>query len=135
MKMKRFLKRFFITTFSLYLIVLSIPGVSLSDGLEPLLISALVLTLLNKLAKPLLKLLFLPFNLITLGLFGWVINVVTLYLLTLIVPSLKIQAFTFNGFSWNNLVIPSFDLSAFYTYILASFALGLITSFLRWLVK
>jgi len=133
--MKRFLKRFFITTLSLFLIVLLIPGVSLSDGLEPLLVSALALTFLNKLAKPLLKLLFLPFNLITLGLFRWVINVATLYLLTLLVPSLKIQAFTFNGFSWSNLVIPSFDLSVFYTYVLASLALGLITSFLRWLIK
>lgn len=133
--MKRFLKRFFITTLSLYIIILLIPGVSLTDGLKPLLLSALVLTFLNKLAKPLLKLLFLPFNLLTLGFFRWLINVVTLYLLTLIVPSLKIQAFTFAGFSWNNIVIPPFNFSAFYTYVLASFVLSLTTSFLRWLIK
>ncbi len=133
--MKRFLKRFFITTLSLYLIVLFIPGVSLNDGLKPLLISALALTFLNKLAKPLLKLLFLPFNLVTLGLFRWLINVITLYLLTIIVPSLTIQAFTFNGFSWSSLTIPSFDLGTFYAYVLVSFVLGLTTSFLRWLIK
>lgn len=135
MKPRSFLYHFFINTLALYFIILLIPGVTLTDGLEPLLLSGLVLTFLNKLAKPLLKLLLLPFNLLTLGLFRWLINVITLYLLTLVVSSLKIQGFVFPGLSYQGFVIPSVNLNTLYTYILASFILSLITSLLRWLTK
>lgn len=135
MNIKKFLYRFFINILALYLIILLIPGLSLTGGLKPLLFCGVALTFLNKLAKPFLKLLLLPFNLVTLGLFSWLINVITLYLLTLIVPDLKVSAFTFPGFSYQGFTIPTLELNIVYTYILASFTLSLITSLLRWLTK
>lgn len=135
MGIKKFLYRFFINILALYLLILIIPGLSLAGGLKPLFLCGIVLTFLNKLAKPFLKLLLLPFNLITLGLFSWLINVITLYLLTLIVPELKVAGFTFPGFSYQGFTIPALELNIFYTYILASFSLSLISSLLRWLTK
>lgn len=52
---------------------------------------ALVLGILNSTLKPILKLLTLPINFITLGLFGLVINVFILYVATLLVPGLVIS--------------------------------------------
>lgn len=52
---------------------------------------ALVLGILNSTLKPILKLLTLPINFITLGLFGLVINVFILYVATLIVPGFVIS--------------------------------------------
>lgn len=131
--MKKFLYHFAINALALYLIIHLIPGITLVDGLKPLLIASLVLTLLNKLARPILKLLLLPFNLVTLGLFSWLVNVITLYLLQLLVPALKISGFHFTGFSYQGFTLPPMDLNIIYTFILASFALSLITALLRWL--
>lgn len=50
-----------------------LPGISIS-GIYIALISALLLGLINATIKPVLKVLTLPLNIITLGLFSWVIN-------------------------------------------------------------
>jgi putative membrane protein len=52
---------------------------------------ALVLGILNSTLKPILKLLTLPINFITLGLFGLVINLFILYIATLLVPGFVIS--------------------------------------------
>jgi putative membrane protein len=52
---------------------------------------ALVLGILNSTLKPILKLLTLPINFITLGLFGLVINLFILYVATLLVPGFVIS--------------------------------------------
>ena len=56
-----------------------------------LVIAAAILTLINKILKPIAKLFFGPLILITFGLFLIVINAATLYLLDLWIEPLKIQ--------------------------------------------
>lgn len=56
-----------------------------------LLILALVITLVNFFIKPILRLIFLPFIWITLGLFSFVINIIILKLVTCFTASLLIQ--------------------------------------------
>lgn len=135
MRRKNLLYQFFINLLALYLITLLISSVSLTGGIKPLILSSLALAFLNKLVKPILKLLLLPFNLLTLGLFSWLINVITLYLLTLFVPAFKISPFYFDGLSLQGFTIPSINFNLFYTYILVSFSLSLLTSTLRWLTN
>lgn len=57
-----------------------VPGFSVNGGWKGYVISALVLMLLNLLIKPVLKLLTLPLIIISLGLFGLVINGIILWL-------------------------------------------------------
>ena len=56
-----------------------------------LLIVSVVLALLSATLKPLLQLLFLPLNVITLGIFGWIINGAVLGLAMFIVPGISLQ--------------------------------------------
>lgn len=133
-KIRKYLRLFLINTAALWLIIRAFGGVSLSGGYQTLFLTALVLTLINLFVRPLIKLLFLPINLVTLGAFRWVINVLALYLVTLIVPEFKISAFLFPGFSYQGFVVPSFPLSTFWAFILSSFLLSLIASLLVWLV-
>ena len=63
-----------------------------SDGWA-LLIAALVFTLVNFFLKPLLAILSIPFILVTLGLFYFLINVLMLYLTAWIAPQFTIASF------------------------------------------
>ena len=67
-------------------------GVSL-DGVLPALLAALVLGVVNALIRPVLILLTLPINLVTLGLFTFVINAGLLCLAAWLAPGFAIASF------------------------------------------
>lgn len=69
-----------------------LPGVAVS-GFGVAVIVALVLGILNALIKPILVLLTLPINILTLGLFTLVINAALVLLATKIVPGFIVNGF------------------------------------------
>lgn len=69
-----------------------LPGVALS-GFGGALVVALVLGILNTFIKPLLILLTLPINILTLGLFTFVINALLMMLTSALVPGFKLDGF------------------------------------------
>lgn len=69
-----------------------LPGVSLS-GFVPALVTALLLGLVNAFIKPVLLLLTLPINILTLGLFTLVINAALIMLIARLVPGFQVQGF------------------------------------------
>ncbi|NMC75056.1 MAG: phage holin family protein [Geobacteraceae bacterium] len=77
--MKRFLMKWLITTVSLVVVLHVVSGIH-TDRRETTVVAALVLGLLNAFLRPLLMLLALPVNLMTLGLFTLVINGFIFYL-------------------------------------------------------
>jgi len=110
-------------------------GIEFLNSYQTIALTALVLTLLSTLVKPLIKILLIPINLLTLGAFRWLINVITLWLVTLIVPQFKIGSFVFQGLDWNGFIIPSFFVAKFWVFVLASLFISLVTSFVLWLTK
>lgn len=62
-----------------------------------LLIVSVVLALLSATIKPILQLLFLPLNIITLGIFGWLINAAVLGLALFVVPGVSLQPMVLLG--------------------------------------
>ncbi len=89
----------------------------------------------NLLLVPLLKLLLLPLNLLTLGLFAWVSNVLALYILVSLIPYFMVLPYQFPGYSTDGIVIPAVNLSAFQFVILASFVIGFLIHFIHWIIK
>lgn len=71
-----------------------LPGVRLS-GFGAALITALVLGLINTFIRPVLMLLTLPFNILTLGLLTFVINA-----LLIMLTSALVSGFSVGGFMW-----------------------------------
>jgi len=133
--MKSFIRNILFNAFSIFLISQVVSGMKVSGGLIAYLIGGFALTLLMVLLKPILKILTLPLNIITLGMFSFVINVIIFYLLTVFVPSIIISAFTFPGLSFSGFVIPSFYLNTLFAFILISFLQSVVVSFLTWLIK
>jgi putative membrane protein len=69
-----------------------LPGVQL-EGFFPALVAAVVLGLVNAVIKPILLLLTLPINLLTLGLFTVVINALLVWFTSKLVPGFHIANF------------------------------------------
>lgn len=112
-----------------------IPALSITEGVKGLLIVSLAFMGANILLIPLLKILLLPLNLLTVGLFSWLANVLGLYFLVTIMPFFKVSSFYFPGGNYDGFAIPSFNLSPFLVVIVASFLIGFIHHFLNWLIK
>lgn len=88
-----------------------IPGIEV-DGFKSALLVVVIIALINIFIKPLLVLITLPINLLTLGLFIFVINALLLLLLGRIAPGFEVDGF----------------LSAFLGSVVISFLGALISS-------
>lgn len=108
---------------------------TIGAGIQNLLMAAVILTLLNVLLKPIIKILFLPINALTLGLFSLVINAGVFYLFLRLVPAIRISAWTFPGFTFEGITLPKTQLGYFGTIFVASFISSLITNLLSFLVQ
>lgn len=131
--MKTLLRYFLINLTSLVVASKLIPGLTYTGGIKSLIIGAGAFMLINLILVPLLKILFLPLNLLTLGLFSWIVNVLALYALTTI-SSFVLVPFNFSGITISGIIIPPLTLTVFWVAVAASFLIGVITQFLQWLV-
>ena len=67
-----------------------LPGVKV-DGFLTALVVAIVLSVVNTFVKPLVLLLTLPINILTLGLFTFIVNALMILLVSAIVPGFKVD--------------------------------------------
>ncbi|MEE9555215.1 MAG: phage holin family protein [candidate division Zixibacteria bacterium] len=111
---KRFLLKFLVTSASMLVVVKILPWAEVSDPIA-LVVAALLLGIFNSLLRPLLIILTLPINIISLGLFTFVINGLILYLI----------AFLVSGFELKN----------FASAILASIMISIVSGTINWLIK
>jgi len=109
------------TALSLLVVDLIVPGVNLST-FSAALIAAVAVGLVNSFVKPILSVLSLPLNLVTLGLFSLVVNGICFWLAATLVPGFSVHgilAFIFgpiilsavNAFLSNYLAQRSIDLN------------------------
>jgi putative membrane protein len=81
-----------ITTVAIIISAYVLPGVTVT-GLFAALVTALVLGFLNAIIRPILLILTLPLNILTLGLFTFVINALLIMLTSAIVPGFEVRNF------------------------------------------
>ncbi len=86
------LARWFLNALALLFVAYVVPGIRV-DGIYAALITALVLGVMNALVRPILLLLTLPINLVTLGLFTFVINALMLWLVSTMVKGFSVASF------------------------------------------
>lgn len=111
------------------------PGLSYEGGFRTLAIGAVGLMAMNLVVIPLLKVVFLPLNILTLGIFTWVINVIALYLLTTMIPQFKLIPYSFPGAEFLGINIPAQNLTVLWVAIIASFMIGFAGRFFHWLTS
>jgi putative membrane protein len=106
----RFLVRLLLNGVAIIIAAWFVPGVRLA-GVPPALVAGALLGFVNALIRPILLLLTLPFTLITLGLFIFVVNAIC--------------------FALTAALVPGFDLSGFF----AAFFGALVVSLVSWILN
>ena len=133
--MKKLARIFLFSLFALWLTPNLIGGIKIVGDWQTYIISSAALSLIFLFVKPVLRLFLLPVNLLSLGLLSWVVNVAILYLLTLIIPQIKISDWNFPGISYEGFVIPSYYFNQIATFVIVSLILSFIINFLVWISK
>lgn len=87
--MAKSLLHLLITTLAIILVSHFVPGIRVADFTTALLV-AFVLALINLLVRPVLLVLTLPINLLTLGLFTFILNGLLLWFVTYFVPGFAV---------------------------------------------
>ena len=100
-----------------------LPTVTIANW-TAMIIAGIVMVLINKILKPILKLLFLPINIVTLGLFSIVINVAMLWLVTYLVP----------GFHISKMVLLGVPLNQFMSILVVSILIGFVNNFVSFVL-
>lgn len=121
--MKMLIRSIIVTILSILVLSWLLPAVSVTNTVT-LIMAGIALAVLNTLIKPVLKLLLLPINLLTLGLLGWLINILMIYAAMWLVP----------GFSIAPIALLGIQLSEFWSVVLVSVLLSLVGSFFQGLL-
>ncbi len=133
--MKSIFRNIVFYSVALFLTAQVITGLKISGDFTTYIIGGVVLGALFLIVKPILSILTLPLNIVTLGLFSFVINAIILYLLTILVPSISVNAFTFEGINYGGFTIPKFYLNSFFAFVVASIVISFIVGLLKWIIK
>ena len=128
-----FIRNYFVMSVVLFVSVWFLPNVSLGypvgrsftmalflEKLPVFLVTTLLITFLSLIARPVLKLLALPINFMTLGLFNIVINVFLIWLTSYLVPEFQISRLAYGDWQFN----------LFFSYAAVSVVFGLAEGFL-----
>ena len=81
--------RFLINAIALYLIAKFVPGFNHDVGVWTAIVAAIIFGIVNAVIGPILRLITLPINWITHGLFSIVVNFILFWLTVLIAPNFK----------------------------------------------
>jgi putative membrane protein len=123
--MRKLIVKILSTAASFYIAQYLLAGVHIEPTWSAYLITGLVFVVFNFILSPIIKLLLLPINLLTLGLFRWVTNVLVLYLFDLLYDGVRIASFTYPGYTSSLIALPSGHLSLFWVLVLTSLIMSL----------
>ena len=126
--MRKIIVNILSTALSFYVAQYFLSGVHLTNTWGSYLVASLVFVIFNFVLTPIIKLLLLPINLLTLGLFRWVTNVLVLYLFDLVYDGISITSFTFAGYTSSLISLPATHLNLFWVLVLLSLIMSLTYS-------
>jgi len=132
---KKYARLLVISLIAFLVVAYYYPGFSYGGDTLILLLAAAIFALLNIFVKPVLKLLSLPFNLLTFGFFSFLVNVIVLYGVNYAIPKFKIVGFHFAGYTYSGFSLPAYDFNQLASALLASLFIGLTATVLHWIFR
>lgn len=133
--MKSLLRASLINAFSLFVLTQMLTGVKVSGGISSYIFGGIALTIIYKALKPILNIISLPLNIITMGATSFLINILLFYIATSLIPQISINAFTLNSMSFAGFITPTLNLNTFFAYASAALIQSVLVSFISWLRK
>jgi putative membrane protein len=133
--MRELLKRVSTNALSLFLVSLLFSGLSISGGVANYLTAGLLLAVFSTVLDPIVRIITLPFNILTLGLLSFLTTLAALFVLTLFYSNVSVNAFTFSGISFLGLSIGKIAFSRVLSFVVISATIYLSNRFLTFLFE
>lgn len=129
--MRSIFKQIILSIVSFFVVGYFFPGIEF-EKIEILVIASVVFAILIMAVKPVLKLISLPLNLFTFGLFSFFSGALLLYLVSFAVWGFSIVAFDFPGVEISGFFVPKFQAIAIFSALIASTFISWLNTLLRW---
>jgi len=133
--MKRIIRIMLVHILALYLASQIAGGLEFQNNMESLFVAGAAMGLASFTIKPIIKVLLLPLTLATLGLFSFLANVITLYIVDLALNQFAVTGFNFSGASLQIISLPSANYNGLLAYIAFAIIISFITTLVNWLRK
>jgi len=105
------------------------------NNLDNIVIIAFLLTFFELILKPVINLLLLPINILTLGLIKVIINTVGLYFVQFLIDNFKISSITSQTIVWEGVTIAPMQFQGFASYVVLSLTLSIFISVVTFFTK
>ena len=115
-----------INSLSIFLVSLFLPGFHVSGAFTSFIIGGALLTIAATFLDPIMKIITLPFNILTLGFLSFLTTLAALLLITVFYGNIGVSAFTFEGFTFAGIVIQKNQLSLPLSFIVISATIYLL---------
>jgi putative membrane protein len=127
--MKGFIVGTIATAITFAIVAYLLPQIDYGGSIQTLIVVAIIFGLVNGFIAPVVKALSLPISMMTMGLFGIVVNAVLLLLVAWISTNIAKFDFTVGGFP------PTIDLDAIIAAVIGSVAIGLVGSVVGMVIR
>lgn len=128
--MKAIARLIAINALSLFLVSLFLPGLQVTGGFTSFVIGGVLITIVSTILDPIIKIITLPFNIITLGFLSFLTTLSALFIITIFYGNIQILAFTFEGFTFTGVVIQKIQLSRLLSFVVISATIYFLGKFL-----
>jgi len=122
---------------ALYATGMFIPGFAVTQSIKGFLIASIVVTLAFTFLSPLIRFVLLPINIITLGIFSWLAQVVVFYIALSFFPTLfSVKSWNFVGWQVSQLgiTIAPMNIGVITTIIIAALMISFIAGLVQWIL-
>lgn len=124
--MLKSLLRTFLVNLAAFWVLSRLTPVMSIDNYQSLILLGGGLTLVNVLVRPVLKLITLPLNILTLGLFSGFLTLAILYYVIRITPGVSVAELVIPSFSRSGFAIPEIHISRLAALVVISFGISFI---------
>lgn len=128
---KKFIKRWFRNFLGFLGLSYFYPGFQLGGGLSYFLTAGLLMTMVETFFEPLLKVLMIPLNVITFGMFSWLLTTIELLIVSLFIKFMEFIPFSFDSFIFLGIKVEAMEVNLVFSVIFGTIIFNLIVRIVK----
>lgn len=133
--MRYILKKYFVVTVAVYLLTQLSSGFTVTGSWSGLFYSSFILGIFMFIAKPLINILMLPINILSLNLASWLINILIVYLWSYFARNIQFSSWQFTGLTLGPIIVSSYLFVRWQTIIISAILLTALINILDKILK